>query len=94
MNPLNSNSPLNNFNQNQFNTFGPQNQPSSQDRLMAGVHKAKEMMQAMRGNPAALVQEFPELKPFMQERNLEGVFRAMCQAKGIDPNVVINELRG
>ena len=88
MNPLNSNSPLNNFNQNRFGNNIPQNQ------LMNGVHKAKEMMQAMRGDPAALVQKFPELKPFMQEQNLEGIFRSMCQANGIDPNVVINELRG
>lgn len=100
MNPLNSNSPINNFNQSPFNNqptgqnqFINQNQSNSQDQLMMGVRKAKEFMQMTNGNPAALLQRFPELKPFMQGQNLESVFTSMCQASGIDPNVIINELR-
>lgn len=91
MNPLNSNSPLNNFQQNQFNNNFQQNQANSQ--LMNGVHRAKELMQALKGDQFALIQRFPELKPFAQGANLESIFTSMCQAKGIDPNVILNELR-
>ena len=91
MNPLNSNP----FGQQVVRQFGrPTNDLNSQ--LINNVRNVKSVMRMVNGDPRALVQKFPSLGPVLQMaqgQNLQSMFMTMCQEHGIDPNVILNELR-
>ena len=80
MNPLNSNP----FNSQAFN--------NANNQLLNNVRQVKQVMNSLRGDPNALAQQFPQLKPFIGG-NLQNVYMQMCQDRGVDPNVILNELR-
>lgn len=91
MNPLNNN-PFINSN-NQFN-FKQPNQVNNQ--LMNNVRNIKMLMQMSRGDPSALIQQFPEMRSVLQMaqgKDLKSLYMSKCQEMGIDPNVILNELR-
>lgn len=91
MNPLNSNP----FGQQVGRQFGrPTNGLNSQ--LINNVRNVKSVMRMVNGDPRALVQQFPSLGLVLQMaqgQNLQSMFMNMCQERGIDPNVILNELR-
>lgn len=96
MNPLNSNISLNTqniFNQTQFN------QLNNMDQLMNNIRNVKEVMKMANGDLSILIQKFPSLGPVLQMsqgpnlQKLQSMFMSMCRARGIDPNVILNELR-
>lgn len=91
MNPLNSQPFGMQFSQ----QFNPQ-QRITQDQLMSNIRNVKSLMQMAKGNPEALVQHFPSLGPVLQMaqgQDLRGMYMSLCQKHGIDPNVILNELR-
>lgn len=65
-------------------------------QMMQGIRQIKGMMQMMNGNPTALTQQNPMFNQVVQMckgQNPQQVFMSMCQARGIDPNAILNELR-
>ena len=89
MNPLNSG---------HFGNFKnmPFNQPDPHTALLNNVKHVKSLMKMSQGDPTALVQQFPKLKPILQMaqgQNLEAMYMSLCRERGIDPNVILNELR-
>ena len=65
-------------------------------QLRQNIQQVKGVMQAFKGNPAALLQQHPMLGQIMQMsrgQNLEQMFTQMCQQRGLDPTAVLNELR-
>lgn len=89
MNPLNSN-PFGNVQQNNFQTFQLNN------RFISAIKEVKSLMQASRGDPNALVQQYPQMRSILQMaqgKDLKSLFYTKCQDMGVDPNVILNELR-
>lgn len=87
MNPLNSNPFRNNFSPNQF---------SNMDQLRNNIRNIKEVMRLANGDPKTLIPRFPSLGPVLQMaqgQDLQGMYMSMCRDLGIDPNVILNELR-
>ena len=88
MNPLNSNPFATNFN--------PPPIYNRQADLMNNVKHVKSIMKMAQGDPQALMRHFPMLKPILQMaqgQDLKTMFLSECQKQGIDPNVILNELR-
>lgn len=67
--------------------------------LQQNIQQVKSLMQFMKTNPMELIQQNPMINQMTQiaqmykGQNLEQVFKSMCQSQGIDPNVIINQLR-
>lgn len=84
MNPLNS------------NPFNSQALLNANNQIMQNLKQVKSLMSMANGNPQALLQQYPQLKQVMQMtrgKDLQSTFYSMCQQRGIDPNVILNELR-
>ena len=67
-------------------------------QVMNGIKQAKGLMSMAKGNPGAFMQQMnnPMINQIMQMckgQNPEQVFRAMCQAQGIDAEQFIKELQ-
>lgn len=64
--------------------------------MMQSIQQVKGMMQMAQGNPMALMQQNPMMGQVMQMcqgQNPQQVFYAMCQQKGINPELILNEFR-
>lgn len=65
-------------------------------QLAQGIQQAKGLMAAMRGNPAAMLWQNPQMAQVLQMcggQSPEKVFRAMCSQRGIDPEAVVRQLQ-
>lgn len=65
-------------------------------QLAQGIQQAKGLMAAMRGNPAAMLGQNPQMAQVLRMcggQNPEKVFRAMCSQRGIDPEAVVRQLQ-
>ena len=57
----------------------------------------KQMYKMYNGNPLSILQQNPKIQQVLnmyKGQDLKSVYFNMCQSKGIDPNVILNELRG
>jgi hypothetical protein len=84
MNPLN------------INPFGNNFKQTSNINLNSNILQVKQLMKMSQNNPAALLQQNPMIGQIMQMyrgQNLQSVYMNMCKQKGVDPNVILNELR-
>jgi hypothetical protein len=69
-------------------------------QLMKGIKQVKGIMSMANGNPNALLQQMGQNDPrisqvlqMCQGQDLQKMFMSMCQAQGVDPNAVMNELQ-
>lgn len=74
-----------------------QNQPGVlSPEMKQSIQQVKGMMNMLRGNPTAMMQQNPIINQAIQMcngQNPEMVFKSMCKARGIDPDAFIKELR-
>lgn len=78
MNPLNNNS-----------LYKPQNKSIINPEL-------KQMYRMFNTNPRNVLQQNPRIQQVLnmyKGKDLKSVYLNMCQSQGIDPNVILNELR-
>ena len=66
--------------------------------MVNGINGVRQMMGMMRtvANPTAMLQQNPQFAQVMQMckgKNPQDVFMQMCKTRGIDPNMVLNELQ-
>lgn len=65
-------------------------------QMQQNIQQVKGMMQMMRGNPAAFMQQNPMLAQVLQMcqgQDPQRLFYQMCQQKGINPEMILRELR-
>lgn len=65
-------------------------------QLRQNIQQVKGMMKTLQsGNPAQLVQQNPMLSQVMQmcNGNPQQFFMNMCRQRGIDPQLILNELQ-
>lgn len=77
---------------------GGMNENQLPPNMVNGINGVKQMMGMMRtvANPTAMLQQNPQFAQVMQMckgENPQDVFMQMCKARGIDPNMVLNELQ-
>ena len=85
MNVLNNNSVMKNY-----------NRQNNSPNITEGIRRAKQLMQLSNSNPYTILQQNPQVQQILQMykgKNLKDVYYSMCQRQGIDPNVILNELR-
>ena len=64
-------------------------------QLLQNIKQVKQMM-SFAQNPSAIIQNNPMLNQIMQAyngQNPQQIFTTLCQQRGIDPNVILDELR-
>ena len=66
--------------------------------MVNGINGVKQMMGMMKtvANPTTILQQnpqFPQVMQMCKGKNPQDVFMQMCKARGIDPNMVLNELQ-
>ena len=79
-----------------MNPLGNGNIGSLSPQIMQNIQRIKGMMQAVQGNPMALLQQNPMLNQIMQKyqgQDLKSVFMNLAQEQGLNPEAIINELR-
>ena len=79
-----------------MNPLGNGNVGGLPPQMMQNIKQVKGMMNMFQGNPMALAQQNPMLNQVMQMckgQNPEQLFYSMCRQRGVDPNMIINELR-
>jgi hypothetical protein len=82
MNPLNNGTPS--FNRGQSN------------ELINNIQNVKQIMRMANGDINVLAQQYPQVGQILQMtkgQDLQSMFMNMCKQRGIDPNVILNELR-
>lgn len=68
-------------------------------QLRQGIQEIKGFMRMMQSSPHAILQQNPMMSQLNQVaqsfkgQNLQTVYMNMCKERGIDPNVILNELR-
>lgn len=65
-------------------------------QMQQNIRQVKGMMNMFRGNPMAVMQQNPMLNQVMQMcqgQNPEQLFYTMCKQRGVDPSMILNELR-
>ena len=84
------------------NVFGNQTIPvnnqqnNQQNNLQQNVRRVKQIMKLCQGNPQTFIQQNPNMASFVNSlkgQDLKSLYLNMCQSQGIDPNVILNELR-
>ena len=79
-----------------MNPLGNGNVGGLPPQMMKNIQQVKGLMQMANGNPMALAQQNPMIGQVMQMckgQNPEQMFYAMCQQQGINPEMILNELR-
>ena len=79
-----------------MNPLGNGNIGGLPPQMSQNIQQIKSLMRMANGNPMALAQQNPMFAQVMnmcKGQNPQQMFYAMCQQKGINPNVILNELR-
>ena len=65
-------------------------------QMMNGIQQIKGLMQMANGNPMFLARQNPMLGQVMQMckgQNPQQMFYALCQQQGINPDLILKELK-
>lgn len=66
-------------------------------QMLGSIQKVKNLMLMAKGNPMAVLQQNPQMQQVVQMcrgQNPKIVFENMCRQMGINPNDIINALKG
>ena len=79
-----------------MNPLGNGNIGGLPPQMIENIQQIKGLMQMANGNPMTLAQQNPMIGQVMQMckgQNPQQIFYAMCQQKGINPEMILNEFR-
>ena len=79
-----------------MNPLGNGNIGMLPQNLQQNIQQIKQLMNTFNGNPTQIIQQNPMLNQIMQAykgQDLKSVFYNLAQARGVNPEAILNELR-
>ena len=79
-----------------MNPLGNGNMGGIPLQFQQNIQQVKGLMQMAQGNPMLLAQQNPAIAQIMQMcqgQDPQKMFYELCRQRGIDPNLILNELR-